>query len=267
MAVVPIWQVRSPITWPDARRVVFDPLGSVPDLGPDLGGVDLVLGLAGVVPGRGEQRLNTDLGLASVDLAARLGARHVLLASSAAVYGGGDGVFSEQVPPAPVNDYGRAKLAMEQAALALGARRAVSVTALRIGNVAGADALLAGAGNSRVLDQFVDPSGARHGPRRSYIGPAAFARALAGLVGQAGQGADLPERLNVALDGAVDMADLCAAAGLAVTWRAAPPEALAQVVLDVQALACLVPVLQAQAGQIVADWQADQRRAIAPDRR
>ena len=265
MAVAPIWQVRNPISWPAARMVIFDPLGSAPDLGTDLGGVDLILGLAGVVPGRGAQRLNIDLGLASVELAAKLGARHVLLASSAAVYGRGDSVFSEQVPPAPVSEYGWAKLAMEQAALALGARMGVSVIALRIGNVAGADALLAGAGNSRVLDQFVGPSGMRHGPRRSYIGPAAFARVLAGLVDQAGQGADLPERLNVALDGAVDMADLCAAAGLAVTWRAAPPEALAQVVLDVQALAHLVPVPHSHAGQIVADWQADQRRVIAAD--
>ena len=249
-ALAPVWQARRPLPWPDAETALFDPRARLPDLGL----VDVVLGLAGIVPGKGDLGLNTDLACAAVRLGAALGARQVFVTSSAAVYGGGAGTFAETAPLAPQSPYGQAKAAMEDAALALGARLSVPVCALRIGNVAGADALLGAGGQARVLDRFADGQG----PRRSYIGPAAFARVLAGLVGQGGLPAVLPAVLNVALDGPVAMADLCAQAGLAVTWRPAPATALACVVQDVRRLSGLVPVAHADAGQIVADWRADQ---------
>ena len=244
LALAPLWQVRTGAARGDT--LVFDPLQDVPACAP----VDVVLGLAGIVPGKGDLGLNTDLAYAAVRLGADLGARQVFVTSSAAVYGGGDVAFVETSPLAPQSPYGQAKAAMEDAALALGARLSVPVCALRIGNVAGADALLAAAGQARVLDRFADGQG----PRRSYIGPAALADILAQLMGQGG----LPAVLNVALDGPVAMADLCAQAGLAVTWRPAPATALACVVQDVRRLSGLVPVAHADAGQIVADWRADQ---------
>ncbi len=53
------------------------------------------------------------------------------------------------------------------------------------------------------------------------------------------------------------MEDLCQAAGLDVTWQPAPETAVEKVVLDVTRLAGLVPVPEAFATAVVADWRAD----------
>ncbi len=53
------------------------------------------------------------------------------------------------------------------------------------------------------------------------------------------------------------MEDLCQAAGLGVTWQRAPETAVEKVVLDVTRLAGLVPVPEACATAVVADWRAD----------
>lgn len=213
---------------------------------------DTILCLAGVVPGAGDLELNIALGRAAVALGAQAGVQRVLLASSAAVYGGGVGALTEGAPLAPVHPYGRAKWQMESEAAALGAALGVHVTALRIGNVAGADALLAQDGPRRILDRFADGQG----PRRSYIGPRALAQILAGL---SRLEVALPKCLNIALEGPVAMADLCAAAGLEVEWRPAPPEALPEVTLDTRRLARIMPVPKADPAEIIADWRADER--------
>jgi nucleoside-diphosphate-sugar epimerase len=87
--------------------------------------------------------LNTQLGLAAVAAAAQLEIQRVLLASSSAVYGThSDAPFTETDPLVPVNDYGRAKQVMEQICHARAHATGVALCCLRIGNVAGADALL-----------------------------------------------------------------------------------------------------------------------------
>jgi nucleoside-diphosphate-sugar epimerase len=251
----PVWQFRrAPLTSVATGSVhLCDPLAGLPQCGP----VDVVLGLAGVVPAKGDVSLNSDLGLAAVDCAVGLRARHVFLSSSAAVYGPSTTLLGEQGGAFPVSAYGRAKLEMEQAALARAARHGIAVTALRIGNVAGADALLGQSGESRRIDQFSDG----HGPVRSYIGPVEFARLVQALVQLACGGLRLPARLNLALEGGVEMADLCDAAGVPFQWHPAPETALQSVVLDVTQLARLVPLPKAEAAEIVADWHADRRCA------
>jgi nucleoside-diphosphate-sugar epimerase len=260
-----LWQMRPSGSGALAQSgpdiVLCDPLRSIPDCGP----VDVVLGLAGVVPGRntGDLALNSALGLAALRCGAALGARHVFLSSSAAVYGGAPQDLTEADALSPTSPYGQSKLAMEHAVLTAAAMYPLPVTALRIGNVAGADALLGPVeghirGERRVLDQFADGQG----PVRSYIGPCALADLLARLVVLAARGTALPARLNLALKGAVAMADLCEEAGLTVAWRPAPPQALPRVVQDVTQLARLVPVPRARARAIIADWHAD--RMLVP---
>ncbi|SEG19474.1 Nucleoside-diphosphate-sugar epimerase [Jhaorihella thermophila] len=222
-----LWQARA------ARHgnwAVFDPRD--PDaVARAARGCDTILCLAGVTPTRAARGAamadNVRLGLAAVRGGAAAGAR-VLLASSAAVYGGGQGLLAETVPPAPLSDYGRAKAEMEHRAIALGAELGVSVTCLRIGNVAGADAILGDWRPGFRLDRFADG----RTPRRSYVGPATLARVLKDLAAAS----DLPPVLNVAAPGSVEMGALLDAAGLAWTPRPAPEDAIARVQLDVSAL-------------------------------
>lgn len=228
--------------------LVFDPLAGPPVSGP----VDLVISLAGVVPGRGALSLNIDLGLAAVNCAIALNARHVMLSSSAAVYGAATGLLSEESTARPTSAYGLAKLEMENKALSLAQSHGIQATMLRIGNVAGADALLDQAGLQRKLDRF--PSG--DGPVRSYIGPKELSSVLISLVHCIISGIPLPPRLNVAERGGVAMVDLCKVAGLEITWQPAPATALESVVLDVTCLGGLISVRDADARDIVSDWSA-----------
>ena len=246
-----LWQYRrAPAR---VQSVICDPLTDPDHAARRCGRVDVVLDLSGVVPGAGDLALNTELALAALALGARTGAGRVFLASTAAVYGAGAQAFPETAPLRPLSDYGAAKAAMERSAQARAAELGVGLTVLRIGNVAGADALLGPPEGPRVLDRFKDGTG----PRRSYIGPLTFAHLLAALVQRAARGADLPELLNIAQPGAVAMSDLCAAAGFAVTWRPAPDTALPLVETDVTRLESLLPVPAASAQGLVAEWRAD----------
>lgn len=254
----PVWQVRKAdqSIGRTEEMAHFDPLDGPPDIAP----VDLVLGLAGVVPGKGDLALNTHLACATIQCANALGASHALLSSSAAVYGGSDTAMDETSTPRPAAPYGQAKLEMETHALALATRVGVQATALRIGNVAGADALLGPPGSVRKLDQFASGTG----PVRSYIGPVAFCTVLQSLITKALSGVALPERLNLVLRGGVAMADLCTAAGFDVAWHPAPEHALEKVVLDVGRLSRIVPVPDADAAAIIADWQHDRSLGRGP---
>ena len=172
-------------------------------------------------------------------------ARHVttwrvLLTSSAVVYGRVSEAVDEDAPCAPVSNYGHAKLAMEQA-VAQRLREmgpdAPPCCILRIGNVAGVDSLLEAAARGPVsLDQFSDG----HGPVRSYIGMQTLAQIMLQLIGLAAGGAILPPVLNIAAPQPVHLADLLRATRANWSWRAAPAEALPQVVLDTRRLAALV---------------------------
>ncbi|ADE86949.1 NAD-dependent epimerase/dehydratase family protein [Rhodobacter capsulatus] len=252
-----VWQARRPGDFAafGGPTVVFDPLAAPEALVRAVRAAEAVLLLAGPTRGTAaEMAAHRDLAAAVLDCA---GGRPVLLASSAAVYGRPAGpLCAEEDAPAPVSDYGRAKVAME--AVAAGRPGAV---VLRIGNVAGADALLgqpAPPGGRRL---HVFPDGLA--PRRSYIGPQALARGLARLVRLAASGAALPGVINLALPGVVGMEALLRAAG--ESWQAdpAPPGAIATVELAVaRALALdLVPDLPVTAAGLIADLRLEEGRA------
>ena len=255
-----LWQAR-PGSGPErggSDWLRFDPLSDPAALSAAAARAEAVLCLAGVTPAaaaRGaEMGDNSALGLAAVEAAARAGRVPVLLASSAAVYGARGGHLSERVPPVPVSAYGRAKAEMEARAAALAAKLGVAVTSLRIGNVAGADAILGGWREGFVLDRFADG----RTPRRSYIGPAGLARVLGDLAARAVLRRDLPACLNVAAPGTVEMGALLDAAGLAWVPRPAPEGAIPEVALDVTALAGLVTLApeEGTAQMLVAEWRA-----------
>ena len=252
-----VWQARRPGDFAafGGPSVVFDPLAEPGALARAVAAAEAVLLLAGPTRGTAEA-LSAHAALAGAVLDCA-GGRPVLLASSAAVYGRPAGrLCHEEDAPAPISDYGRAKAAME--AVAAGRPGAV---VLRIGNVAGADALLGQPAppGGRRLQVFADGLA----PRRSYIGPQALARALARLVRLAVGGAALPGVINLALPGAVGMEALLRAAG--ESWQAdpAPPEAIAAVELAVdRALALgLVPDLPVTAAGLVADLRLEEGRA------
>lgn len=195
-----------------------------------------VVMLAGVTPGPGKDlALNRAIAEATLDAAARAGITRVLLASSSAVYGVGEAMH-EDAPCAPVNAYGAAKLDMEAACVAWRAR-GIETCALRIGNVAGADALLLnvarnGPDRPVTLDIFADGGG----PLRSYIGPGTLAEVLETLCLLDGPP---PPVLNVAAPQPVPMATLAKAAGAGFRARPAPASAHQRITLDCRRLAAL----------------------------
>lgn len=187
-----------------------------------------ILCLAGPIPGRGGAlQDNVDLAEAAVRAAAPQGGR-VILASSAAVYGAQQGLLGEDLPLVPLHPYGQAKAEMEARAQALGQELGVSVTSLRIGNIAGFDAILGGWRPGFRLDCFADG----RTPRRSYIGPVMLADVIAALL----QAPDLPEVLNIAQPGPVEMGALLQAGARAYATAPAPESAIAEVALDVTRL-------------------------------
>ena len=106
-------------------------------------------------------------------------------------------------------------------------------TVLRLGNVAGADAILGGWRAGFTLDQLPDG----RTPARSYIGPGKLARVLHAL----SMADTVPGLLNIAAPGTVEMGDLLDAAHLDWTARPATDQTIAQVHLDTTTLERLVP--------------------------
>ena len=196
---------------------------------------------------------NRAAALWALEAARAYGVPRVLLASSAAVYGRSAGPCRAEAAPSPANAYGAAKAAMEAAATEWVARHpdGPRVTVLRLGNVAGADALFGNLTPGAVPVIDVWPDGAT--PRRSYIGPLALARVLQALAAAP----DLPPVLNVAAPGTVAMGDLATAAGHAWTKAPAPPGALRALQLDTGPLQARVPLpaAAATAAGLVAEWR------------
>lgn len=256
-----LWQARPGRKLPGTAEgwVQIDPLADPAALAAAAGRAQAILCLAGVTPttmeapGQGADMAdNIALALAAVRAGAAAGAP-VLLASSGAVYGARGGLLPEATPPAPVNAYGRAKAEMERQAADRAAELGGAVTSLRIGNVAGADAILGGWRAGFQLDRFADG----RTPRRSYIGPVTLARVLAALAERAVERGDLPDRLNIAAPGAVEMGALLDAADLTWAPRPAPEGAIPEVTLDVTALSGLAR-LDPEAGRaenLVAEWR------------
>jgi UDP-glucose 4-epimerase len=220
-----------------------------------LGGARTMLVLAGVTPTTtgGDMDLNAPLSEACLAAAAEAGIGRVLLASSSAVYGGGRAVpwREDEAPATPPSAYGAAKRAMEAAGDGWRAR-GLSVCSLRIGNVAGADALLINA--AKTEPHFIDRFASGGGPVRSYIGPASLARVIEALAAAP----ELPPVLNVAAPAPVAMVDLARAAGGDWRWRPAPEGAVERLTLDCSALGRYVHFAPAEstATELVAQWRA-----------
>ena len=252
-AVVP--QYRQPGV---AGGLLWDPL-SGPALPPTQarrhGRFSAMVVLAGVTPASGQPlEGNLALAVACLKAAREAGIGRVLLASSSAVYGPGANL-PEGAPCRPVNAYGRAKLAMEQACADWRAA-GMDLCFLRIGNVAGADALLgtiAHAAPDAPVD--IDTFDSGRGPVRSYIGPRTLAQVLQGL---ACRPAPLPAVLNIAAPVPVSMDALADAAGH--PWRPRRPGAGAQpvVTLDCAALSALHPLARdaSDPAEMVRQWRA-----------
>jgi len=252
------WQTRHPIS--GAGWVQVDPLKDPAALHRAAHGCRTILCLAGVTNARAAMGGDLNDNLALADAAIRAGAEtgaRVLLTSSAAVYGASTECLQESHAPAPLSEYGRIKAAMEAEGAELGARLNVAVTALRIGNIAGLDAILGGWQPGFELEVFPDG----RSPRRSYIGVRDLARVLADLC--AAQ--DLPGLLNLAAPEPIEMGALLDAAGLDWTARPASASAIAQVHLAVTRLARLSPPASADPVQMVAEWRETQFRQRPPE--
>lgn len=228
--VEPIWQSRRA----DTQSLRWDILN---DSAPDVSCSGIIM-LAGRVSD--PAKVHIALAKAACDLGERLGVR-VLIASSQAVYGAAENLVSETSPCAPVSEYGRAKLAMEQSV----AGRS-NVCCLRIGNVVGADQLMQSAATGRVaLDQWEDGTG----PSRAMIGPVSLGAAFAGLM----RSAEVPPILNLAQPGVVSMQSLVEETGAELDWVRAGPNALHRLELDVSAAQALVSLDVPSAARLVAE--------------
>ena len=224
------WQASPPrnAVRTQSRDAGFDLQWSPLEDGPDAllrfneaeGGLKAIVAMIGTTPSTtGDMSRTVALAREVISAARRAGVPRVLLASSSAVYALGEGK-SEIDTLEPTSTYGQLKLDMERAVAQSSA--GLEVCCLRIGNVAGADALLGRASdvsnsNPIKLDQFPD----RRGPLRSYIGPAQLARCLEELIRHTGI---LPPALNCAAESPLAMADLVQAANLPWVWSPAPKE-------------------------------------------
>lgn len=217
---------------------------------------DVVLCLAGAVPDRGaDLALNSTLAERALYIGASIKTKYIFLVSSAAVYG--DGPFSESARVAPITAYGKAKAEMEAMAIEWvgnAGRDAPNVSILRVGNVAGADALL-GPGRR---DVSLETGSGEEDFRRSYIGPSRFSDIVLGLCGKAANGAKLPPVLNIALSPNVSTRALLDAAGWSYSETPVTGHLPADVNLDTQLLEQLgfAPRKNASAEDIWADCDA-----------
>lgn len=221
---------------PDRTDGLFWPLLETEAKGPPRDRYDAIICLAGVTPGPGaDLALNTSLVEATLRSAKLANIPRVLVASSSAVYGSGDGTpFCETSTTTPANSYGAAKLDVEYAC-ATWRNQGLEICCLRIGNVAGADALLLNVARSEpdqpiVIDRFADG----RGPVRSYIGPRTLSDVLLTL---ATTPLALPSILNVAAPGSVTMEELSRAAGHPFDFKNAPQTAHQTITLDCGRLA------------------------------
>ena len=218
------------------------------------GAFDSVIALAGVTPTSSQDlSMNIEIANSIVEAVKQARIPKILLASSSAVYGVGENLL-ENAALSPINAYGKAKRDMETKATKLAAGY-TNLCLLRIGNVAGADALLqntlsATSHEPIEIDQFADG----RGPIRSYIGPATLTNALLTL---ASRKDTLPNVLNIGVTPPVDMIDLAHAARAPISMRSAQPNAIQNITLNCTKFETLV-MLPKNAGdpnEMVTQWQ------------
>lgn len=251
-------QARQPAEDKTVNRLVWNPADGARALKAHVdahGPVSTMVVMAGVVPASGR---NLDDNAAIVR-ACLLGARdagigRVLVASSSAVYGAWKQTpYAEGDATRPVNHYGQSKLDMEDEARR-SAGDTTELTFLRIGNIAGADALLINrARATTAMPLRIHRFGDGKGPLRSYIGPVSLARLLARLATSHNA---LPDVINVAAPTPVQMEDLATRSGMPWTYVPAPQTAHQRITLDTSLLGCLcpLPVLGSGADAIIGEW-------------
>ncbi len=216
------------------------------------GRVDGLLVLSGATPDKSaDMQLNVALVQAAIRAAKTAGIPRVLYASSSAVYGNwSDEPYLETAPLRPVNAYGRSKVEAE--IICRDASNAgLEITCLRIGNVAGADALLRG---DLVLPVKLDQFAGGQGPTRSYIGPQTLADIIVALM----RAVDVPPVVNVAAPQPVSMQGLLEAAGLAWHFVPAGAGATQSVLLNTDLISSFY-TFQPNAGdaaEIIGEWRA-----------
>lgn len=266
--VLPCWRklnkTGSPVAQyrmsPIDEGFFWDPLHGIAPLleaASAAGGFRTMFILAGSTPGAGWDRdLNRKIVEECLIAAHQSKVRRVLIASSSAVYGINNGEpFSENNVCKPTNEYGQAKLEMERACLPW-QQQGLEICCLRIGNVAGADALLskfnaADASPICDIDMFKDG----RGPLRSYIGPETLAKIMRSLCEHP---QTLPPVLNLAAPLPLYMEELAAAAGAAWRGRNASNAGHQKITLDCSRLRDIYKFDQteSEAGEIVRQWQA-----------
>jgi UDP-glucose 4-epimerase len=232
--VVPVWHTRED----------FDITTDTAALAQAVEACDAIICLAGATH-HGSSSINDANSVVARQVLDSTKENPVFLLSTAAVYGTSSGALSEDTVPTPVSDYGRDKANMEAMAHAHSARSIV----LRLGNVAGADALLGVDRDSYILDQFPDGTY----PCRSYIGPKLLADTLAELIQKH---KDLPDILNISTSQAVSMDALLKAAGKPWDNRVAGPTAITRVELCTDLLEKFTQMPHSTAHTIVEDWKS-----------
>lgn len=241
------------------HALIWDPLAGSDALlqfASKSGGFRAMVVLAGVTPGSDKDLdLNRTLAQACLDAAAKTGTRRVLLASSSAVYGAGGGMaLHETAPCAPVNEYGAAKLRMELAS-APWRENGMDLCFLRIGNVAGADALLLNVANAIPGETIeIDVFDDGRGPVRSYIGGRTLAEVIRSLCLHP---TPLPAVLNIGAPQPVSMDALADAAGQPWRARAAPSASVQTITMDCSLLASLhsFRIQDSDPAEMVQQWR------------
>lgn len=206
-----------------------------PALGSNL--LPVMIVLAGITPSSsGQLDENVPITRNCLLAARAAGIGRVLIASSSSVYGSNHSVpIPETAAILPNSDYGRHKQQMEQLCAASDWFD-IEICLLRIGNVAGADALM--------LNHFKDPSAKLHldifqdgkSLLRSYIGPITLADVLAKLAMVPGP---IPSILNISAPSPIYMDDLAAAAGIEWYPRPATDDVCQSIILDTKRLEAL----------------------------
>jgi nucleoside-diphosphate-sugar epimerase len=212
-----------------------------------------ILLLAGVVPGSNvDFSLNAALANAVLATACKVAIPRVLLASSSAVYGSyKNQPYSELDSVKPSEPYGKAKLEMEQICDRW-RLEGLDISCLRIGNVAGADALLTNIDNKPILLDCFENG---RGPTRSYIGPLSLAQTLDSLLSLS---EPLPEIINVAAPHPVEMESLLEAASIDWRYRKVSHNTGQTITLDCARLKALRPFSEQEstAREIIRQWRS-----------
>jgi nucleoside-diphosphate-sugar epimerase len=238
-----VWQSRTAQDGFKSIDILEDP----DDLVALLDGADAVVCLAGVTPAskNGTIHQNAQIASACLDAARLAGVGRVFLTSTAAVYGRETGKLTEQHPVKPMSDYGHAKVEMEHIA----SQHEQESTVLRIGNVAGADAILGNWHAEMKIEQLEDGTT----PRRSYVGPETLGRIITELT----MFDKLPSILNIATPRSIYMNELLDCAGLLYAKIPATSQTIPDVTLDTKLLEQFVAFTHEHSlpSFMVAEWK------------